>query len=165
MSKKNVKIKVKYPKCLTLLPCYDWSKKKDISTLPDWIYLLFLVHMHSNLIVNSAVNLNSPLKHPSTNLCLRKLGYLTDDALNCPVTFMLWISLIWVNFSFFVLLPLQFPPLIFPSYWLLYSLYPSALQTSEQMHNTECATNWISKLIDCFHVCSNTKKRNYWLLR
>lgn len=68
-------------------------KKKDISTLPDWIYLLFLVHMHSNLIVNSAVNLNSPLKHPSTNLCLRKLGYLTDDALNCPVTFMLWISL------------------------------------------------------------------------
>lgn len=95
---------MKYPKYLTLLPCYDWSKKY-VSTLSDCIYLLFLVCAHSNLIVNSAVNSNSPLKHPSTNLCHRKLDYLTDYALNYPVTLYLeLLYLIWVNSStlFFV---------------------------------------------------------------
>lgn len=131
--------------------------EKDISTIPDCIYLLFLVHMYSNLIVNSAVHSNSPLKHLSANLFLRKLRYLTDHALNYAVTLRLeWVYLIWVHLSLLFSVVTSISPPYF-SQLLLFSLYSSALQTSEQMHNTDCATNPISKSIDCFSRCSNTK--------
>lgn len=131
--------------------------KKVISTLPDCIYLLFLVHVHSNLIVNSAVHSNSPLKHPSANLFPRKLRYLTDCALNyADMLHFEWFYLIWVRLSFLFSVVTSISSPYF-SQLLLFSLYSSALQTSEQMHNTDCDTNPISKSIDWFCRCSNTK--------
>lgn len=61
--------------------------------------LKFIVYMHSKFVVNSATNSNSPLKYPSTNLCLRKLGCLIVYALNYPVilSFEL-VYLIWFLF-------------------------------------------------------------------
>lgn len=43
MFKKKVKIELKYPKSLTLLPCYSWLKKQKNGYIDDsWVVLLTL---------------------------------------------------------------------------------------------------------------------------
>lgn len=75
---------MKYPRCLTVLPCYDWSKKGYIKIF--WLDLrLDSSPFAFQFVCNSAVNSNSPLVHPSTNLCVWEFGYLTDYALDCTV--------------------------------------------------------------------------------
>jgi len=136
---------MKYCKCLTLLPCYDWTKKWYINTFwPDLLTIScpYAFRFYCKLICKFKFTFKVSF-HKSLS---QKLGYLTDYAVNYQVTLHLeLVYLIWVHFC--CILSLQFPPLTIPNYWLQYSIYSSALQTSEQMQNTECATNSRSPLV------------------